>query len=257
MEGWRVEAGGWRTNGNGPACKAGPLSAAPLPATRYRPPPTSPSPRSLAASIPALTALCACFTTFCATCCARATTLPPRFDERLLVRLLLRPLLREEPLRLPDRLDADLLEDFRPPPLRDEAERADDPPRFRADFRPRFAPPDFRDDPLLPDFLRDPRLVAAIPVSPDGRSYRASSARFGRDGERARIAECGQTAARPDHIARRDARSATDCVPRACVRTPHSAVGFASASRIPDSFRCPLSPQTVASSTRTLPFRSL
>jgi hypothetical protein len=90
--------------------------------------------------------------------------------ERVLVRLLLRPLLFEELLRLPDRPDADLLEDFRLPPLRDEAERADDPPRFRADFRPRFAPPDFRDAPLLPDFLRDPRLVAAIPVSPDGRS---------------------------------------------------------------------------------------
>jgi hypothetical protein len=73
----------------------------------------------------------------------------------------LRPLLRfEELLRL-------LLDDFRPPPLRDEAERDDDPPRFRADFRPRFAPPDFRDEPPLPDFLRDLRLVAAIPVSPD------------------------------------------------------------------------------------------
>jgi hypothetical protein len=126
---------------------------------------------SFAASIPAETALCACFTTVCATCCARATTPLPRFDERVLVvRLLLRPLLFEELLRLPDRLDADLLEDFRLPPLRDEAERADDPPRFRADFRPRFAPPDFRDAPLLPDFLRDPRLVAAIPVSPNGRS---------------------------------------------------------------------------------------
>jgi hypothetical protein len=94
--------------------------------------------------------------------------------ERVLVRLLLRPRLFEELLRLPDRPDADLLEDFRLPPLRDEAERADDPPRFRADFRPRFAPPDFRDAPLLPDFLRDPRLVAAIPVSPDGRSCRRS-----------------------------------------------------------------------------------
>jgi hypothetical protein len=72
---------------------------------------------------------------------------------------LLRPLLRE--LDRPD--------DFRLPPLRDEADRDDDPPRFRAD-RPRFAPPDFRDDDFLPDFLRDPRLVAAIPVSPDGRS---------------------------------------------------------------------------------------
>jgi hypothetical protein len=92
------------------------------------------------------------------------------------VRLLLRPLLRfEELLRLPpERLDADLLDDFRRPPLRDDAERADDPPRFRADFRPRFAPPDFRDAPLLPDFLRDLRLVAAIPVSPDGRSYARS-----------------------------------------------------------------------------------
>jgi hypothetical protein len=90
------------------------------------------------------------------------------------LRLVLRPLLLrfEELLRLPlERLDADLLDDFRLPPLRDEAERDDDPPRFRADFRPRFAPPDLRDDPPLPDFLRDPRLVAAIPVSPDGRSW--------------------------------------------------------------------------------------
>jgi hypothetical protein len=134
--------------------------------------------------MPAVTALWACFTTVCATCCARATTPLPRFEERVLVvRLLLRPLLFEELLRLPDRLDADFLDDFRLPPLRDEAERADDPPRFRADFRPRFAPPDLRDAPLLPDFLRDLRLVAAIPVSPDGRSYRASSARNGRENE--------------------------------------------------------------------------
>jgi hypothetical protein len=118
--------------------------------------------------MPAETALCACFTTVCATCCARATTLPPRLDDRLLLRF-------EELLRLPpERPDADLLDDFRLPPLRDEAERDDDPPRFRADFRPRFAPPDFRDDPPLPDFLRDLRLVAAIPVSPDGRSYARS-----------------------------------------------------------------------------------
>jgi hypothetical protein len=130
--------------------------------------------------MPAETALCACFATFCATCCARARTPAAPFDERLLVvrvllRLLLRPpLLREELARPPDRLDADLPEDFRLPPPRDEPradERDDDPPRFRAD-RPRFAPPDFRDDPPLPDFLRDLRLVAAIPVSPDGRSYR-------------------------------------------------------------------------------------
>jgi hypothetical protein len=113
--------------------------------------------------MPAETASCACLTTVCATCWARATTpAPPAFAERPLDRLLvLRPLLRfEELLRL-------LLDDFRPPPLRDEAERDDDPPRFRADFRPRFAPPDFRDEPPLPDFLRDLRLVAAIPVSPD------------------------------------------------------------------------------------------
>ena len=82
-------------------------------------------------------------------------------DERLLLRL---PL-RFEELRLDrlDLLDFDLLDDLRLTPLRDEAERDDDPPRFRADFRPRFAPPDFRDDPPLPDFLRDLRLVAAIP----------------------------------------------------------------------------------------------
>jgi hypothetical protein len=136
--------------------------------------------------MPAETASCACLTTVCATCCARATTpAPPPFDERLLVeRLLLRPaLFREEDFRLPpERLDADLLEDFRLPPRdepRDE-ERDDDLPRFRAD-RPRFAPPDFRDDPPLPDFLRDLRLVAAIPVSPDGRSRPRFVARIGRD----------------------------------------------------------------------------
>jgi hypothetical protein len=177
----RRAAGGGKETGQ--RVIAGPLFATrhPPPATRsYRP--IIPSPISFAASIPAETALCACFTTLCATCCARSTTLPPRFEERLLGRLLLRPLLFEELLRLPDRLDADLLEDFRPPPLRDEAERADDPPRFRADFRPRFAPPDFRDDPLLPDFLRDLRLVAAIPVSPGRRSYARCVARNGRDG---------------------------------------------------------------------------
>jgi hypothetical protein len=128
--------------------------------------------------MPALTALCACFApaerafcaclaTVCATCLARATT-PPR-DVRLRLRLVL--LRFEELLRRPlERLAAFLLDDFRRAPLRDDAERDDDPPRFRADFRPRFAPPDLRDDPPLPDFLRDLRLVAAIQVSPDGRS---------------------------------------------------------------------------------------
>jgi hypothetical protein len=116
-------------------------------------------------------------------------------DDRLLLRLLLArfdELLRRPPERLADdlldalrldalRLDDFRLDDFRRAPPRDEAERDDDPPRFRADFRPRFAPPDLRDDPPLPDFLRDPRLVAAIQVSPDGRSWLRCVARNGRD----------------------------------------------------------------------------
>jgi hypothetical protein len=100
---------------------------------------------------------------------------PPCFDRAPAVRLLLRP---------PPRLDAFRPDDLRPPPFeprddppRDEPrdeERDDDPPRLRAaDFRPRFAPPDRRDELLLRDFLRDPRLEVAIPDSPDGRSYRA------------------------------------------------------------------------------------
>ncbi|MFN2567478.1 MAG: hypothetical protein ABR499_20980 [Gemmatimonadaceae bacterium] len=147
-----------------------------------------------------MTALCACWTTDCATCCARASTPSFFFDrppperlrvERLLLRppvlrLLLRPPLLRPPLlreEEPDRPDADRPDDLRPPPLdrpdelrddderddppRDELrddERDDDPPRLRADFRPRFAPPDRRDELLLPDFLRDPRLEVAIPI---------------------------------------------------------------------------------------------
>jgi hypothetical protein len=118
----------------------------------------------------------------------------------LLERLLLRPLLLRPPLlreELPERLDRDRPEDLRPedfrlPPLRDDPrddddlrdddprddeERDDDPPRLRADFRPRFAPPDRRDELLLPDFLRDPRLEVAIPDSPGERSYRRCIAR--------------------------------------------------------------------------------
>jgi hypothetical protein len=122
--------------------------------------------------------------------CARTPLLPPRrepperpLDRLLLERLLLPPLLdRPAPrllLRPPRREEPERLADFRRPPLlvRDEEPRADDlraddlraddlrdddPPRFRADFRPRFEPPDRRDELLLPDFLRDPRLEVAI-----------------------------------------------------------------------------------------------
>jgi hypothetical protein len=117
--------------------------------------------------------------------------LPRLLLERLLLRpLLLRPpLLREE---LPERLDPFRPDDLRLPPLRDDELRDDDlrdddprdddlrdddPPRLRADFRPRFAPPDRRDELLLPDFLRDPRLEVAIPDSPGERSYRRCIAR--------------------------------------------------------------------------------
>ena len=114
--------------------------------------------------------------TVCATFFARETTLrPPPLDERPLARLrddrlllrfaelLRRPLERLDAFRADDfRLDDFRRADFRRAPPRFEAERDDDPPRFRADFRPRFAPPDLRDDPPLPDFLRDLRLVAAI-----------------------------------------------------------------------------------------------
>ena len=110
--------------------------------------------------------------TVCATFFARETTLrPPPLDERLrddrlllrFAELLRRPLERLDAFRADDfRLDDFRRADFRRAPPRFEAERDDDPPRFRADFRPRFAPPDLRDDPPLPDFLRDLRLVAAI-----------------------------------------------------------------------------------------------
>ena len=91
---------------------------------------------------------------------------------RVVVRVTFRLRRRPRTLRVVDllRRDTEALADFLRPPRRAAAERDDDPPRFRADFRPRFAPPDLRDDPPLPDFLRDLRLVAAIHVSPDGRS---------------------------------------------------------------------------------------